>query len=221
LWYIFAGKDDYNDQIPLLERICSAQITVFNQKMMADCENLRHRKRKCVTPKGATAINHMEMRLYAPQTRLNNRDASRSPHSLAQVVAWAIVVHNTALARYKCAFEVPNYTQNMDNDAKKKALQRILLTAAPLLSEPTPLPPLLQPATTAQFLAYLSEVIGQDLDRTILLMQTTDSGPARPQQGGQRITEEWLFSLKSRDCQWRFRCENLHGHRNCCDIFAI
>ncbi|KAJ7711834.1 hypothetical protein B0H16DRAFT_1258684, partial [Mycena metata] len=27
----------------------------------------------------------------------------------------------------------------------------------------------------------------------------------RPEQGGHRITEEWLRSLKSRDCLWRFR----------------
>ncbi|KAJ7312700.1 hypothetical protein DFH08DRAFT_640274, partial [Mycena albidolilacea] len=29
--------------------------------------------------------------------------------------------------------------------------------------------------------------------------------PARPQQGGQRITEDWLRALKRRDCLWRFR----------------
>ncbi|KAJ7134493.1 hypothetical protein C8R44DRAFT_572002, partial [Mycena epipterygia] len=27
----------------------------------------------------------------------------------------------------------------------------------------------------------------------------------RPEQGGQRITADWLHSLRSRDCQWRFR----------------
>ncbi|KAJ7347929.1 hypothetical protein DFH08DRAFT_618353, partial [Mycena albidolilacea] len=27
----------------------------------------------------------------------------------------------------------------------------------------------------------------------------------RPEQGGQRITEDWLRSLRSRDCLWRFR----------------
>jgi hypothetical protein len=29
--------------------------------------------------------------------------------------------------------------------------------------------------------------------------------PPRPDQGGQRITEEWLRSLKTRDCLWCFR----------------
>lgn len=30
--------------------------------------------------------------------------------------------------------------------------------------------------------------------------------PPRPQQGGRRITKEWLNGLGDRDCLWRFRC---------------
>jgi hypothetical protein len=35
--------------------------------------------------------------------------------------------------------------------------------------------------------------------------QLQQTEQAWPEQGGQHITEEWLCSLKNRDCQWRFR----------------
>ncbi|KAF7343289.1 DDE Tnp4 domain-containing protein [Mycena venus] len=77
-----------------------------------------------------------------------------------------------------------------------KALSAVLLL---------PLPPILQPTTTAVLWAYLSSVTGEDYDRIPLLLRPTEVDRARPEQGGQRITDDWLFSLTSRDCQWRFR----------------
>ncbi|KAF8219992.1 hypothetical protein L208DRAFT_1426958 [Tricholoma matsutake] len=56
-------------------------------------------------------------------------------------------------------------------------LSAILLAAAPLLIQPPPTPPLLNPSK---------------------------DGPPCPEQGGQQITEVWLDSLKDCDCLWRF-----------------
>ncbi|KAJ7104690.1 hypothetical protein C8R44DRAFT_887136 [Mycena epipterygia] len=93
----------------------------------------------------------------------------------------------------------------MAADANRDNLRRILVAAAPFLTQPPPLPPILQPLTMAELMAHISLTTGEDINRTILLMQPSDSGPPRPEQGWQRITEEWLRSLKTRDCQWRFR----------------
>ena len=83
-------------------------------------------------------------------------------------------------------------------------LQRLLLTSVPLLAQPLPLLPLLQTATQASVMSYLSQP--SDSARIAALLQASStSNIPRPEQGGQRITEEWLTSLSNRDCQWRFR----------------
>lgn len=54
-------------------------------------------------------------------------------------------------------------------------------------------------------MTYLS---GQsDFERLTALLKPSNSedGCPRPEQGGQRITTEWLETLRPRDCQWRFR----------------
>jgi hypothetical protein len=96
----------------------------------------------------------------------------------------------------------------MAADANRENLRRVLIAAAPLFAEPPQLPPILQPMTTVQLLGYLSMVTREDYNRILLLLQPTDRERARPEQGGQHITEDWLRSLKSRDCQWRFRYAN-------------
>ena len=82
----------------------------------------------------------------------------------------------------------------------------LLAVSFPLLF-PAPPPPLLSPGINSIFrfppppsLAILA-----------FQLHTAEKRAAhrekpRPEQGGQRITEEWLRSLKTRDCLWRFRC---------------
>jgi hypothetical protein len=85
-------------------------------------------------------------------------------------------------------------------------LRRLLLAAVPLLIKPAPLPPILQPVTSAAVMAHLADMAS--FAHIIALTSNSKSEEnerARPEQGGQRITEDWLHSLKSRDCQWRFR----------------
>ncbi|KAJ7807432.1 hypothetical protein B0H14DRAFT_991562 [Mycena olivaceomarginata] len=92
----------------------------------------------------------------------------------------------------------------MDTDHQN--LARILVAAAPFLAEPPLLPPILQPTVTAESLAYLSLVTGESYSHILLFVnQAKQRERARPEQGGQRITEDWLRSLKNRDCEWRFR----------------
>ena len=78
-------------------------------------------------------------------------------------------------------------------------LQKILLAAAPIIAQPPPLPPVLQVATQAGIIQYLQDA--GDSERLLHLLQASDKpdGPPRPEQGGQRITEEWLMSLKDQD----------------------
>jgi hypothetical protein len=84
-------------------------------------------------------------------------------------------------------------------------LQKILIAAAPIIAQPPPLPPVLQVATQAGILQYLHDA--GDSERLMQLLQASDKpdGPPHPELGGQRITEEWLMSLKDRDSLWRFR----------------
>jgi hypothetical protein len=96
----------------------------------------------------------------------------------------------------------------MAADANRDNLRRILLAAAPLFAEPPPLPPILQPATLTEIFGYLSLATGDETNRILLVMQPSEPNKPRPEQGGQRITEDWLCSLKSRDCQRRFRYVN-------------
>jgi hypothetical protein len=91
-------------------------------------------------------------------------------------------------------------------DADRQNLARVLIAAAPFLAQPTPLPPILQPAVTAELLTHLSLATGEEYSRILLFVdQAKERERARPEQGGQRITEEWLRSLKNRDCELRFR----------------
>jgi hypothetical protein len=84
-------------------------------------------------------------------------------------------------------------------------LQKILIAAVPIIAHPPPLPPVLQVATQAGILQYLNDA--GNSKRLMQLLQASDKpdGPPRPELGGQCITEEWLMSLKDRDCLWRFR----------------
>src|ERR1700676_5011686 len=90
-------------------------------------------------------------------------------------------------------------------------LYSILLAAAPLLTEVPLVPPILQPSTQASILAdvYGSSAVDQVLTlmaiTSIVGTDTSHDGPLRPEQGGQRITVDWLNSLGNRDCLWRFR----------------
>jgi hypothetical protein len=100
----------------------------------------------------------------------------------------------------------------MAANADRANLRRALLAAAPFLAQPPPLPPILQPTTIAELMAYLSLATGEETNRILLLLQPSGQGPPRPEQGGQHITPDWLRSLKNRDCIWRFR----YVHRNLC-----
>ncbi|KAJ7875844.1 hypothetical protein B0H13DRAFT_2549486 [Mycena leptocephala] len=93
----------------------------------------------------------------------------------------------------------------MAADANRDNLRRILLAAAPLFAEPPPLPPILQPATLTEIFGNLSLATGDETNRILLVMQPSEPNKPRPEQGGQCITEDWLRSLKSQDCQWRYR----------------
>lgn len=77
-----------------------------------------------------------------------------------------------------------------------------MLAANPLITEPPPIPPLLQAPYQAAVFACLQEAANAERVTALL---SEKAGPPRPEQGGQRITEEWLRSLKDRDCLWRFR----------------
>ncbi|EPQ55484.1 hypothetical protein GLOTRDRAFT_93696 [Gloeophyllum trabeum ATCC 11539] len=84
-----------------------------------------------------------------------------------------------------------------------QALSRLLLASLPFLDGVAELPPSHRiasqavlptaPADFQEHAAYLRAAEREVRER------------ARPEQGGQRITQEWLQSLRSRDCQWRFR----------------
>jgi hypothetical protein len=87
-------------------------------------------------------------------------------------------------------------------------LLNVLAAVLPLVTQIPPLPTILQATTQASIfsLVYGSPEIDQVM--TLMLVSETSKhadGPPRPEQGGQRITPEWLNSLTSRDCLWRFR----------------
>jgi hypothetical protein len=85
-------------------------------------------------------------------------------------------------------------------------LRKLLLAAVPVLARPAPLPPVLQPTTCAAIMAHLGNVAA--FERLMALAhhsQSKTNERARPDQGGQHITEEWLRSLNNRECEWRFR----------------
>jgi hypothetical protein len=84
-------------------------------------------------------------------------------------------------------------------------LCQLLLAATPLLVQPLPTPPILDGATLGSLIAHLGAE--SDAERLMILLQANppEDERARPDQGGQRITEEWLNSLAPRDCRWRFR----------------
>ncbi|CAK5276153.1 unnamed protein product [Mycena citricolor] len=81
---------------------------------------------------------------------------------------------------------------------------RIVAAASPLIFPPPPVPP--TTSNISSLLApVLSDLTGQDDDSILSFIKLSESGPPRPEQGGQRITEEWLSGLTNRDCLWRFR----------------
>ena len=84
-------------------------------------------------------------------------------------------------------------------------LHQLLLAATPLLVKPLPTAPILYVATIGSLLAHL----GAEGDAQCLMMLLQAKPPedehARCDQGGQRITEDWLNFLAPRDCRWRFR----------------
>ncbi|KDQ64013.1 hypothetical protein JAAARDRAFT_52043 [Jaapia argillacea MUCL 33604] len=71
----------------------------------------------------------------------------------------------------------------MEDGLRERA--QLLLASLPLLSGIPDLPPFLQPTTLPLIIA-------------------SGNSPSPPEQGGQRITELWVWSLKDRDCAWRF-----------------
>jgi hypothetical protein len=97
----------------------------------------------------------------------------------------------------------PNACSRLDDEMDNSNLRRVLVAAAPMLTQPLPLPPLLETTTLASVLTYLSNP--SDAVRITQLMKESDVPVARPAQGGERITVGWLNSLKERDCRWRFR----------------
>jgi len=79
-------------------------------------------------------------------------------------------------------------------------IRNMLLAAVHLLSSAP---------TSAISHLYCDVIFGtaSDSERVVLLQTSGDQneGPPHPDQGGQRITEEWLDSLSNQDCFWRFR----------------
>lgn len=86
-------------------------------------------------------------------------------------------------------------------------LFNVLAAVLPLVTQIPPLPTVLQAATQASIFALVYGSPEIDQIMTLMLVSNHDhgDGPPRPEQGGQRITPEWLNSLISRDCLWRFR----------------
>ncbi|TFY73874.1 hypothetical protein EWM64_g10139 [Hericium alpestre] len=86
-------------------------------------------------------------------------------------------------------------------------LRDFLLLVAPLLLQPP------RPTATTSILQKLQGVAAAASSHTtsaaeLLIasdLEELDNQRPRPAQGGQRITEEWLRSLSSADCVWRFR----------------
>ena len=97
----------------------------------------------------------------------------------------------------------------------------VLITVLPLLIQVPPLPTVLQVATQASILALVYGTQAADIDCVTGLMEIVHArpmdGPPRPEQGGQRITPEWLNSLSNRDCLWRFRYIIISYH----EVFQI
>ncbi|KAJ7126042.1 hypothetical protein C8R44DRAFT_733961 [Mycena epipterygia] len=56
---------------------------------------------------------------------------------------------------------------NMAADANRDNLRRLLVAVVPFLTHPPPLPPILQPLTTAELMAHISLTTGEDINRTI------------------------------------------------------
>ncbi|KAJ7842504.1 hypothetical protein B0H13DRAFT_2676554 [Mycena leptocephala] len=79
-------------------------------------------------------------------------------------------------------------TDSLSNTTPSSSLTRALLAAAPFLAQPPPLPPILQPTTIAELMAYLSLATGEETNRILLLLQPSGQGPPRPEQGGQHRT---------------------------------
>jgi hypothetical protein len=77
-------------------------------------------------------------------------------------------------------------------------LFNVLAAVLPLVTQIPPLPTVLQAATQASVFALVYGSPEIDQIMTLMLVSNHGDGPPRPDQGGQRITPEWLNSLMSR-----------------------
>lgn len=89
--------------------------------------------------------------------------------------------------------------------------QRVLLAVAPLYVQ---VPPIFATLPRVFAAAALEDADSEEPDigwigalalAAVALEDEERTQPPRPGMGGQRITEEWLRSLSSRECLWRFR----------------
>ena len=86
--------------------------------------------------------------------------------------------------------------------------RRILLTVAPLLLQPPPtiqLTQILYPTTEVAPINSTSITVGATALAVTHLNQSMERRP-RPQQGGCRITIEYLRGLSDSEAQWAFQC---------------
>ncbi|KDQ53580.1 hypothetical protein JAAARDRAFT_190869 [Jaapia argillacea MUCL 33604] len=81
------------------------------------------------------------------------------------------------------------------------------MAALPLLSGLPDLPPLLEPKVMSSTFGSTASGISPVAAFGIFMSQKDHNEGERPcpDIGGQHITEEWLWSMKPRECMWRFR----------------
>ena len=89
-------------------------------------------------------------------------------------------------------------------------IARTLLVASFPLLCPTLPPPLVWPDFTAILCnPSIPTATLQAFELFTAERRAMEREQPRPEQGGQHISKEWLYSLKSRDCLWCFRCAYL------------
>jgi hypothetical protein len=82
-------------------------------------------------------------------------------------------------------------------------IRQFLLSLLPVISDRPP--PVFLTPTFAAAVSDSSGNFSHVIDCKVAEAKQNYNPQPRPEIGGQRITEDWLHSLKESDCLWRFR----------------
>ena len=82
-------------------------------------------------------------------------------------------------------------------------VKHVLLAILPVLTAPSPFrTPLAETQQNGILTKFTTVIQSFAISATAI---ANSYSPPLPDQGGQRITDEWLLSLSDRECLWRFR----------------